>query len=100
MRGHNICFCLEIRNNPQYPLLSGALTQYAGSSYKQGNVLCSELQISDYMDGWMTCDFTSFSIQFQTYQDNGRVIMKGCVQWNPIYDFMIPTSSRSQNQDG
>ena len=37
-------------------------------------------------DGWMTCDFTSFSTVFQSYQANGRVIMKGCVQWCPVYD--------------
>ena len=35
-------------------------------------------------DGWMTCDFTSFSTVFQSYQDNGRMIMKDCVQWNPV----------------
>ena len=37
------------------------------------------------MDGWMTCDFTSFSTVFQSYQDDGQMIMKGCVQWNPVY---------------
>ena len=26
-----------------------------------------------------------FSTVFQLYQDDGRVIMKGCVQWNPVY---------------
>ena len=31
-------------------------------------------------DGWMICDFMSFSTVFQSYQDNGRMIMKGCVQ--------------------
>ena len=36
-------------------------------------------------DGWMICDFTSFSTVFQSYQDDGRMIMKGCVQWNPVY---------------
>ena len=30
----------------------------------------------------MMCDFTSFSTVFQSYQDDGRMIMKGCVQWN------------------
>ena len=25
------------------------------------------------LDGWMTCNFTSFSTIFQSYQDNGRV---------------------------
>ena len=32
----------------------------------------------------MTCDFTSFSTVFQSYQDDGRIIMKGCVQCNPF----------------
>ena len=35
--------------------------------------------------GWMTCDFTSFSTVFQSYQDDGRLIMKGCVQWSSVY---------------
>ena len=32
--------------------------------------------------------FSSISIVFQTYQDDGMgagVIMKRCVQWNPVY---------------
>ena len=33
----------------------------------------------------MTCDFTSFSTAFQSYQDDERLIMKGCVQWNSVY---------------
>ena len=32
----------------------------------------------------MICDFTSFSTVFQSYQDDGRMIMKDCVQWNPF----------------
>ena len=36
-------------------------------------------------DGWMICDFTSYSTVFQSYQDDGRMIMKGCKQWNPVY---------------
>ena len=28
----------------------------------------------------MTCDFTSFLTVFQSYQDVGMLIMKGCVQ--------------------
>ena len=36
-------------------------------------------------DGWMTSDFTSFSTVFRSYQDDERMIMKGCVQWNSIY---------------
>ena len=37
------------------------------------------------MDGWMTCDFASFSTVLQSYQDDGRLIMKGCVQWSFVY---------------
>ena len=33
----------------------------------------------DGMDGWMTCDFTSFLTVFQSYQDDVWMIMKGCV---------------------
>ena len=37
-------------------------------------------------DGWMDeCHFTSFSTVFQSYQDGGMLIMKGCVQWNSVY---------------
>ena len=36
--------------------------------------------IDGWVDGWMTCNFTSFSAAFQPYQDDGRGIMKGCVQ--------------------
>ena len=45
------------------------------------------VQIDRWMDGWMDeiCDFTCFSTVFQSYQDEGRMIMKGCVQWNPFY---------------
>ena len=31
------------------------------------------------MDGWITCDFTSFSTVFVSYQDDEKLIMKGCV---------------------
>ena len=28
------------------------------------------------MNGWMSCDFTSFSTVFQSYQDDERLIMR------------------------
>ena len=37
------------------------------------------------IDGWMNGDFKSFSTVFQSYQDDGQMIMKGSVQWNPVY---------------
>ena len=33
----------------------------------------------------MTCDFMSSLTVFQSYQDDVRMIMKGCVQWNFVY---------------
>ena len=38
------------------------------------------LEESNQMDGRMTCNFTSFSTVFKSYQDDGRLIKKGCVQ--------------------
>ena len=38
---------------------------------------------------WMTSDFSSFSTVFQSYQDDRRLIMKGCVQWNSVYGAQI-----------
>ena len=37
------------------------------------------------MNRLMIYIFISFSTMFQSYQDNGRVIMKGCVPWNLMY---------------
>ena len=38
----------------------------------------------DKRDGWISCNFTSFSTVFQSYQENRRLIMKGCVQWSSV----------------
>ena len=52
------------------------------SAYLQQLYPC--LLIMEMMrDEWITCDFTSFSIVFQSYQDDER-LMKHSVQWNPI----------------
>ena len=45
-------------------------------------IITSYQETHGWMDGWMTCDFTSFSTVFQSYQDDIWMIMKGCVQWN------------------
>ena len=47
-------------------------------------------------DGWMTCSFMSFSTVFQSYQDDGQMIMKGCVQRNPVYDWNEQGSNSGQ----
>ena len=41
------------------------------------------------MNGWMTSNFMSFSTVFQSYQDDERLIMKGCMQWNPVYGLEV-----------
>ena len=34
---------------------------------------------------WMNeLQFTSFLTVFQSHQDDGRMIMKRCMQWNPV----------------
>ena len=35
----------------------------------------------------MTCNFTFFATIFQSYQDNGQMMNKGCVQWNLVLHF-------------
>ena len=37
------------------------------------------------MDEWMISNFMSFLTVFQSYQDDERLIMKGCVQKSPVY---------------
>ena len=36
------------------------------------------------MDELMLCDFTYFSTVFQSYQDDKRLKMNGCVQWKSV----------------
>ena len=50
------------------------------------------------MDGQMTCNFFAFSTVFQPYQDDGRLIMKGRVQWNSVYGREDLTSSGDRTQ--
>ena len=33
----------------------------------------------------MTCNFTSFPTELQSYQDDERVIMNDFMQWNPVF---------------
>ena len=44
----------------------------------------------------MTCDFTSFLTVFQSYEDDVRMIMKSCVQWNFVYGCGDITSSEGR----
>ena len=46
---------------------------------------------------WMIRNFTSFSTVFQSYQDNEKLIMKSCVQWNRIYGREDFAWSRAQS---
>ena len=52
-----------------------------------------------FYNGWMTCDCASFSTVFQSCKDNGRMIMKGYVQWNPVYGREDFASSEARSRD-
>ena len=47
------------------------------------------------IDGCITCGFTSFLTVFQSYQDDGRLMMLGCVQWNSVHAEEDFTSSEA-----
>ena len=65
--------------------------------------MCDPVQSSAYeaswFNGWMTCGFMSFSTVFQPYQDVEQVIMKGCVQWNTIYNWKDPCIRQGSNPE-
>ena len=45
-----------------------------------------ELAFTQNLNGWMdACNFTPFLIVFQSYLDDGRMTMRGCVPCNNIY---------------
>ena len=50
-------------------------------------------------DGWMACDFTSFSTVFLSYQDNGRAIMGLCEMECQSATDKIIASGRTQTLD-
>ena len=50
----------------------------------------TEIMLKSGYDSWMTCHFTSFSTVFQSYQDDGRLIMKGNVHGTPFMVEILP----------
>ena len=46
-------------------------------------------------DGWMTCDFTSFSTVFQSFWDDGRMIIPGLLDMSEWYVFYVGASSQT-----
>ena len=61
---------------------AGLIIEHSINFCPDGQCNCSN---QHKMDGWMTCDFTSFLTVFQSYQDVVGMIMRGCVQWNSVY---------------
>ena len=44
------------------------------------------IRTKNVSDGWMDdLRFYVLSTVFQSYKDDGRLITKGCVQWNCVY---------------
>ena len=54
--------------------------------------------MDERMDGWMLCDFKSFSTVFQSYEDNGRMVMRGCVHGTHSHAVTEPETARSVGQ--
>lgn len=53
---------------------------------KSGEKCCkTNSRYSRKRDRWWTSDFTSVVTVFHLDQDDGMMIMKGFVQWNPVY---------------
>ena len=50
-------------------------------------------------DGWITCSSMSFVTVLQSYQDDGWVIKKGCVQLNLFYDIKGSLPKAQPKQD-
>ena len=37
--------------------------------------------------GWLILSFMYLSTEFQLYQEDGGVVLKSCMQWNPVYSW-------------
>ena len=59
--------------------------QVLGVIVEEENTASYRRWMVGWMDGWIPCDLTSIIPVFQSYQDDVRMIMKGCVQWNSVY---------------
>ena len=59
----------------------------------------NELYAVCQSDGWMDDEFKSYSIAFQTYQNDEEVIMKYCVQRRPFTVRKFSASSETQTRD-
>ena len=107
MMGHKICFSEEIWIIiPKLSLLLLLIWSPVSTFWNRRHthtlflvpINRQDLDPTKCIDGWMTCDFTSFFTVFQSYQDDVRMIMKGCVQWNAVYGWEDFTSSEDQTQ--
>ena len=110
IRGHNIWFCAELTKVSliviNYSLLSVYLSKYCVLHLKVCTIRrhhrrSGRLQLPNATETLSNLlknliehlppnyngkhDFTSFPTVFQSYHDDESLIMKGCVQWNPLY---------------
>ena len=74
---HHICFARkEININKLISVNIMLQNAMKGPSMEKYFLL---LSTKDKMHGWVTCDFMSFSTVFQSFQNDGQMIMKGSV---------------------
>ena len=75
-----------IRIYPTCFLVSPPPSRDHAFSLIQAYLMDSAIRKDGRKDGWMDdLGFYAHSSVFQSYQDNGQMIMKGCVHWNPVY---------------
>ena len=94
----DICSLIRAFTCHQYHIVRNHLM--CGSNKNHSILNCAiERHSASGMDGWMACNFTFFSTVFQSNQDNGRMTMKGCVQWDPVYCWKDFCLERGLNPD-
>ena len=52
-----------------------------------------------WLDGWITCDFTSFLAVFQSYQNDGKMMINDCVHCNVPLHIYYHSSSQNNFSD-
>ena len=75
-------FCREIRKNT---LELSSIVLLSVALFCPSFFLGNRIEVV-FLAGWIDHTICCFySTVFQLYQDDGRMLMKGCVEWNLVY---------------
>ena len=72
----NRCFTRLLANNPHPDHTAPSFSTYVMEGL---NLIVHEHIEAVWFEGWITCNFASLLTVFQSYQDNGRVALEGCI---------------------